>query len=292
MGVLGWILRSPWRYRRALRMGRRFQRRFVQEGWITRLPGLGGGWTQGRDLQSLPEESFREWWDRERGKGQEKEKSRSLPAAAETEPPSRETGQSTVPRDYRRKGTLSRAKVLDRFVERVSDYHAMVIRTRLDRLPTVIARALEARGARRMVVPGDLPESWVGGVSEGFLDLLRDGEGGRTFSKGQLASCHGVITGCAQAIAETGTIILDSGSTQGRRALSLLPDYHLCVVFGRQVVETVPEALEVVSGAVRDHGRPLTFVSGPSATSDIELIRVEGVHGPRNLEVILVEEES
>ena len=124
------------------------------------------------------------------------------------------------------------------------------------------------------------------------MEVLRDGEGdeGRMLSKGQLASCHGVLSGCAHAVAETGTILLDSGPAQGRRALSLLPDYHLCVVFGPQLFETVAEALEKASVEIRDHGRPLTLVSGPSATSDIELIRVEGVHGPRTLEVILVEE--
>jgi L-lactate dehydrogenase complex protein LldG len=121
------------------------------------------------------------------------------------------------------------------------------------------------------------------------VELLRDTDP-VTLSKGQLASVHGVLTGCAAAIAETGTIVLDSGPAQGRRSLSLLPDYHLCVVEARQVVEVVPEGVAHMVGAVAERGAPVTLVSGPSATSDIELMRVEGVHGPRTLDVILVEE--
>jgi L-lactate dehydrogenase complex protein LldF len=300
MRALGWVLGSPWRYRKALRLGRWLQRRFVRDGWMKDLPGYGGGWTQGRDLQSLPEESFREWWVRERGDGAGGggEEGRGSDSSALPDPTSvlaaNGNAGGTIPREYRKKGSLPREEVLSRFVERVSDYRATVTRTDEKGLPAVVAAALEAQGARRMAVPADLPESWVQGLPDGFLELLRDGdaEEGRTYSKGQLASCHGVITGCAKAVAETGTIILDSGPTQGRRVLTLLPDYHLCVVFEGQVVETVPEGLEAVSAGVREERRPVTLISGPSATSDIELIRVEGVHGPRNLEVILVEETS
>ncbi|MCJ7629821.1 MAG: LUD domain-containing protein, partial [Longimicrobiales bacterium] len=111
-----------------------------------------------------------------------------------------------------------------------------------------------------------------------------------TLSNAQLSSAHGVLTGCALAIAETGTLVLDGGPTQGRRVLTLLPDYHLCVVFQHQVVELVPEAMAVMKGAEMGTRPPITLISGPSATSDIELIRVEGVHGPRTLDVILVED--
>jgi L-lactate dehydrogenase complex protein LldG len=176
-------------------------------------------------------------------------------------------------------------------------------------LPNAVAEVLRGRGIRSLVVPHDLPVAWLsavagGGVAGGAvsggstagastagasLEILRDGPG-HTIPHQHLAEVHGALTGCALAVAETGTIILDSGPGQGRRALTLLPDYHLCVVFARQVVEVVPEAVEVMGRAVRESRAPLTLISGPSATSDIELSRVEGVHGPRTLEVILVEE--
>jgi len=142
------------------------------------------------------------------------------------------------------------------------------------------------------VVPQDLPQAWLAGFQESPGEVLRDGVRDSLLSHDQVASCHGVLTGCALGIAETGTIVLDAGRSQGRRALTLLPDYHLCVVFAGQIVETVPDAIRALGAGLGGHRRPLTFVSGPSATSDIELIRVEGVHGPRNLEVILVEEEA
>jgi L-lactate dehydrogenase complex protein LldG len=107
-----------------------------------------------------------------------------------------------------------------------------------------------------------------------------------------LDQSDGVLTGCRLAIAETGTIVLDGGPGQGRRALTLVPDYHLCVVRAEQVVEIVPDAIRSLGDAMRAAPRPLTFVSGPSATSDIEFRRVEGVHGPRTLEVLLVGREA
>jgi L-lactate dehydrogenase complex protein LldG len=159
------------------------------------------------------------------------------------------------------------------FAERVADYRATVRRPAPDGLPAAIAAALSARGARTVAVPADLPADWQ--VSD--VDWLPDPD------VGTLDGCDGVLTGCAVAIAETGTIVLDAGQAQGRRALTLVPDYHLCVVRAEQIAVTVPEAL-----ARLDPVRPLTFISGPSASSDIELDRVEGVHGPRTLEVLLV----
>jgi len=139
-------------------------------------------------------------------------------------------------------------------------------------------------------VPQDLPRDWLAGFPGDLGEVLRDGGGDSRLSSKQVASCHGVLTGCALGIAETGTLVLDAGRNQGRRVLTLLPDYHLCVIFAGQIVETVPEAMRLVGPGLGDHHRPLTLVSGPSATSDIELVRVEGVHGPRTLEVMVVGE--
>ncbi len=181
---------------------------------------------------------------------------------------------------------------MDLLVQRLEDYHAGVIRESPQGLASAVASLLSRRGAGRMVVPEDLPEAWLSGVPLSAVEFLRDPVTGPPLSKGRLASVRGVVTGCALAVAETGTIILDSGPAQGRRALTLLPDYHLCVVQARQVVELVPQAVARLQLAVAEAGRPITLVSGPSATSDIELERVEGVHGPRTLDVILVEDDS
>ncbi|MFB9906504.1 LutC/YkgG family protein [Allokutzneria oryzae] len=180
-----------------------------------------------------------------------------------------------VPRDYDVSRDLG--DLVDVFAERVADYRAIVHRVRGDRLTVWIDGLLEARGARTMIAPTDLPEDWL----SPDVEWQRDAP---PLSIEAMDSCDGVLTACAVGIAETGTIVLDAGVGQGRRALTLLPDYHLCVVRAEQVVGTVPEAL-----ARLDPVRPLTFISGPSATSDIELDRVEGVHGPRTLEVVVVE---
>ncbi|PRY45966.1 LutC/YkgG family protein [Umezawaea tangerina] len=174
-----------------------------------------------------------------------------------------------VPRAYHHTGTGS----LDLFAERVADYRATVHQVPADDLVALIASLL---GTRRIVAPVDLPPPWL----VPSVTWLPDSP---PLGIDALDGADGVLTGCAVAIADTGTIVLDAGTTQGRRVLTLLPDYHLCVVFASQVAASVPEAL-----ARLDPVRPLTFISGPSATSDIELNRVEGVHGPRTLEVIIV----
>jgi L-lactate dehydrogenase complex protein LldG len=145
-------------------------------------------------------------------------------------------------------------------------------------LPATIASVLTERGASRLAMPSGIPDTWLTGIE---IERVAD-DPPLTF--GDLDGLDGVITGCAVAIAETGTIVLDAGPDQGRRVLSLLPDLHVCVVMAHQVVGSVPEALERLSPT-----RPQTWISGPSATSDIELQRVEGVHGPRVLDVVLVE---
>jgi L-lactate dehydrogenase complex protein LldG len=177
---------------------------------------------------------------------------------------------------YRTSGDPDRARLLDLLEERLIDYRAAVRRTAGTGLAAAVGTALTQRGARRVVVPSglDLPALPPG------VEVVRD-DG---LAPEDLDALDGVITGAAVAIAETGTIVLDGSPDQGRRAITLVPDYHLCIVRADQVVELVPEAVDRLAA-----GQPLTWISGPSATSDIELSRVEGVHGPRTLEVILVE---
>jgi L-lactate dehydrogenase complex protein LldG len=186
----------------------------------------------------------------------------------------------TVQRRYRMASDTPHAELVEQFAGRVAEYKATVRQITHDELPAAIASALHARGVRRLVVPADLPDSWA---PDG-VELLRD-DG---LSYDQLDHADGVLTGCALGIAQTGTIVLDGGPQQGRRAITLLPDYHLCVVRAEQVVGLVPEAVAALAGTVHAERRPITFISGPSATSDIELNRVEGVHGPRTLDVLIV----
>ncbi len=160
------------------------------------------------------------------------------------------------------------------FAERVADYRATVVHCEPGDVATSVAAALPT-GARVVVPPG-LPAE----ITIGFDVEVDDG-----LSATELDAIDAVITCCRIAIAETGTIVLDHAPDQGRRALTLVPDRHVCVVRADQVVADVPDAV-----AGLDPDRPLTWISGPSATSDIELDRVEGVHGPRVLHVIVVGE--
>ena len=195
-------------------------------------------------------------------------------------PPEETPEDVAVERGYVRSWELPREELLELFAERVAEYRATVRRVPEAGLPAAVASACAARGVRRLVVPPDLPSAWV---TEG-IEVLRD-EG---LTVEELDGSDGVLTACALGIAQTGTLVLDGGLGQGRRIASLLPDYHLCVVRAEQVVGTAPEAIALLEDGVRRERRPLTFISGPSATSDIELNRVEGVHGPRTLEVLLV----
>ena len=183
-----------------------------------------------------------------------------------------------VDRSYRHEGDAGSAAA-GLFAERVADYDATVSRVPEGRLLDALGEACRKRGAQRLATPTDLPSGWC----PPGVELVAD----RGLTNEALDHMDGVLTGCALAIAETGTIVLDSGARQGRRALTLVPDWHLCIVEENQVVETVPQGVELLESAVRE-GRPITFVSGPSATSDIELYRVAGVHGPRTLDVLLV----
>jgi L-lactate dehydrogenase complex protein LldG len=188
-----------------------------------------------------------------------------------------------VERGYRKEDDSPREEVIERFAERVAEYEATVHRVREDDLPRAVDEACRRRGVRRLAIPPGLPGEWI---PEG-VETLRDAARPR-LTKEELDESDGVLTGCSLGIAQTGTIVLDAGEGQGRRVLTLLPDYHLCVVREDQIVGLVPEAFAKLEETVKGEGRAITFISGPSATSDIELNRVEGVHGPRTLEVVIV----
>lgn len=189
--------------------------------------------------------------------------------AANTAAQARET---PVPRDYERRSPHAPGSpgLLDLLTDRLVDYRATVVRVPSDGVDDALGQAVA--GYRPVLLPPDAP--WE-------LDGTRDSPG---LGPGDLDGFAAVVTGCAVACAETGTIALDGGPAQGRRAITLVPDVHVCVVRADQVVGSVPELVAALSPA-----RPITLVSGPSATSDIELQRVEGVHGPRTLVVVLTE---
>ncbi|MFC9430912.1 lactate utilization protein C [Streptomyces sp. NPDC056987] len=184
-----------------------------------------------------------------------------------------------APRDYLGTHTPE-SRIVDLLAENLADYRALVHRTDTAGLPALVARLLADRGARTVLVPPLLPETWLSATPEAVTRVPDDP--GAT--AGALDTVDSVITGCALAIAETGTLVLDAAPDQGRRRITLVPDHHICVVRTTdQVVGSVPQAMPRL-----DPTRPLTWISGPSATSDIELDRVEGVHGPRTLEVVLL----
>ncbi|GAA1811040.1 lactate utilization protein C [Planosporangium flavigriseum] len=182
-----------------------------------------------------------------------------------------------VPREYRVDDALDGPARIDLLVDRLVDYKAEVTRCRPDEVAASVATALA--GVTRLVAPAETPESWLSAYPGKVVT-----DGPQPLSVAELDGAGAVLTGCAVAIAETGTIVLDGGPAQGRRALTLVPDHHVCVVTSDQVAGGVPAGLRRLTPT-----RPLTFISGPSATSDIELNRVEGVHGPRRLHVIVVE---
>jgi L-lactate dehydrogenase complex protein LldG len=182
-----------------------------------------------------------------------------------------------IPRRYR--GPRVDDSSVDRFCERVAEYRASVTRIAASELADTIARLCRERGARRIAVPRGGPEALDG------VDVVVDDP---PLTPAALDELDGVLTGCALAIAETGTIVLDGGERSGRRALTLVPDWHICIVEASSVVAGVPDAVAALA-PVAAEGRPITLVSGPSATSDIELDRVEGVHGPRTLDVVVVQ---
>lgn len=182
-----------------------------------------------------------------------------------------------IPRDYHDSGILTFEACVSLLVDRLQHYQVGVHRCAPSNLPGTIAAALLARGRKHLIVPTDLDRHWLPPAAE-----FRPDEG---LPYSDLDGCDGVLTGCSLAIANTGTIVLRHATGEGRRALTLIPDYHLCVVLADQIVQTVPEAIRRLAAL-----KPVlvTTVSGPSATADIEMTRIRGVHGPRTLDVVLV----
>ncbi len=184
---------------------------------------------------------------------------------------------ASIRRDYQIAGKLNSAQRLDLFAHRLRDYGCGVYDCAETGIAEAVAKILGERKKQLLLVPAELNALWL---PEAF-EFVQD----RELAITSLDAAQGVVTGCAVAIAVTGSIILRHTPGEGRRALTLIPDYHLCIVFEEQVVETVPQAIRYMR---RFERVPLTTISGPSATSDIEMTRVKGVHGPRTLEVILV----
>ena len=182
-----------------------------------------------------------------------------------------------IERGYRRSATRLRDEVLELLEDRLRDYDAHVERAAEGDVAVTVAKVLAGRGLSRIVVPRGLEQAWL---PEGFSFVVDEG-----LSAAELDGFDGVMTGAMVAIAETGSVVLQNVAGQGRRAVTLVPDYHLCLVRTEDVVETVPEAVERM---LASSNLPTTFFSGPSATADIEMTRIKGVHGPRFLDVILL----
>ena len=187
-----------------------------------------------------------------------------------------------IPREYRAASGMGTDGLIELLVDRLVDYKAQVAVVPESDVPARIASLLE--GAKTYVVPEGLDAAWLAGMDDDGAgnSRRRTDSPADPLSVADLDATDAVVTGSAVAVAETGTIILDGSASQGRRAISLVPDHHICVVKAADIAGILPEALRRIDGT-----RPITMISGPSATSDIELERVEGVHGPRRLDVII-----
>lgn len=187
---------------------------------------------------------------------------------------------SDIARNYIRHGRLDRSACIQLMIERLHEYDAEVVECALDGLPACIADRLHSSGKNRFVVPPGLPAEWL---ASGF-----DWKVDRGLSHAEIEACDGVVTACFAGVADSGTIVLHHSASEGRRVLTLLPDWHLCILRTSQIVETLPEYFD------RCPQPPAlaTYISGPSATADIEMTRIKGVHGPRFLNVIVVHDEA
>lgn len=185
---------------------------------------------------------------------------------------------AAIPRGYRRTGALSATAVVDLLKDRLLDYDATIAEVEDETgIAHAVGRALDAAAEAELLVPAGLPREWWPQGVNVVIDAAADAD--------SIEGIPAVLTACEVAIAETGTIVLVHGGAQGRRVDTLLPDHHICVVHRSQVVETVPQGWTALASSAR---APITTISGPSATSDIEMTRIRGVHGPRRLTVVLV----
>ena len=186
---------------------------------------------------------------------------------------------AAIPRRYAQSSEKDESAVIELFADRLHEYDAGVYRASAGAIARTIAEILAGRGKTSLAVPAGVPFEWL---PQGVTFEEANG-----FDAYRLDATQGVLTGCTVAIAETGTIVLQNAEAQGPRKLSLVPDYHLCVVHAGQIVATVPEAFARLQAAST---LPTTFISGPSATADIEMTRIKGVHGPRFLDIVIVED--
>ncbi len=310
MRAAAWMFARPSRLRALTDLGARLKK-FAGKGNIP-LPGWLSGWSRFRSVPLPQSDSFATWWKKERGgpvSPRHARRSRSLTRAEHTrvEPHAagmraESTGVTTshadpreiilssvkfanrsvdtsnlVSRDYRRPARSTVPDVLEHFAERVGDYQAVVSVTTPANLPAAISAALAARGSTSVVTAYGAPSEWLS-LFEGHA-VVDDG----TLEMSKINGADAVVTGCTAGIAETGTVVLNCEPNEGRRIITLLPDHHVVVIREDQIVPDVPDVIHLL-----DPLRPQTWISGPSATSDIELSRVEGVHGPRKLDVIIV----
>jgi L-lactate dehydrogenase complex protein LldG len=189
--------------------------------------------------------------------------------------------EPAIPRSYDDGSSQTADKTLELFEERLRDYDARVFPVLRGEIAAKTAEILNAGNRRRIAVPAGMPAEW----RSGDVEWIVDGVGDHELSFDVLNGVDGVMTAATVGVAVSGSIVLQHGPMEGRRVLTLLPDYHLCVVEAPQIVASLPEAF-----ARLDRTRPVTFFSGPSATADIEMIRVKGVHGPRFLDVLLIQD--
>jgi L-lactate dehydrogenase complex protein LldG len=188
----------------------------------------------------------------------------------------------SLPREYRRAGTLDKAARTALFAERLEEYNAGVFHSDEAELKTTISSILRERGKKTILVPDGFQKEWI---PEDVRVIDEHNSDEKDIEAAPATDTENVITTCIVAIAATGTVVLQHGAGEGMRLLSLLPDYHLCIVREKQIVETVPEAFDALAATAT---QPTTFISGPSATADIEMTRIKGVHGPRFLDVVIV----